>query len=139
MSSVVAVSVDWAFLSASRGSIRTFVSQRAVGFARPPRVLEPQILIDQDRHLVSDRRTAAQGAAFPTGGFAGVGWPVRNRTGGWTVTSLHGILSLSVVFPLPQKSHSMLFGFLFAASVCRTVEALRRRAIPLPPRMPCLS
>ena len=44
------------------------MSQRAVGLLGPHPVLEPQILIDQDRHLVSDRRTAAQGAAFPTVG-----------------------------------------------------------------------
>src|SRR5664280_2777976 len=35
MSSVVAVSVDWPFLSASRWSIGTFVSQRAVGLLGP--------------------------------------------------------------------------------------------------------
>ena len=35
MSSVVAVSVDWAFLSASRWSIGTLVSQRAVGLLGP--------------------------------------------------------------------------------------------------------
>src|SRR5664279_1157360 len=35
---------------------------------RPRLVLEPQIIIDQDRHLVPDRRTAAQGPAFPAVG-----------------------------------------------------------------------
>jgi len=42
MSSVVAVSVDWAFLSASRWSIRAFVSRRAVGLLGPHAVLEPK-------------------------------------------------------------------------------------------------
>src|SRR5664279_4282296 len=47
MSSVVAVSVDWAFLSASRWSVGTFVSQRAVGLLGPhlahtrPRISNP--------------------------------------------------------------------------------------------------
>ena len=35
---------------------------------RPTPVLEPQIIIDQHRHLVPDRRTAAQRPAFPTVG-----------------------------------------------------------------------
>ena len=34
----------------------------------PTPVLEPQIINDQARHLVPDRRTAAQGPAFPTVG-----------------------------------------------------------------------
>jgi len=43
----------------------------------PTPVLEPQIIIDQDRHLVPDRRTSAQGPAFPA-----VGAEVVNKHSG---------------------------------------------------------